>query len=85
MRSSKLDNLPDSVQRAIYHVFLQAPPRDKVIFLSRLEYGNDLSYKEISEMIGVSFQYVQMLYDKMIDKVRTSPYVSGSLCSGIFL
>lgn len=83
MRSSKLDTLPEPVQRAIYHVFCQANTRDKIIFLSRLEYGNDLSYKELSGMVGVTFQRIQQLYDSMLSQVKDSSYlVSGVMISG---
>jgi len=84
MRESRLDNLPENVQKAIYHVFSQANTRDKVIFLSRLEYGNDLSYKDLSNMVGVTFQRIQQLYDGLIEQVKHSSYLmSGVYSSGI--
>jgi len=51
MRPSHLDKLPDSVQKTIYNVFINASLRDKVIFLSRLDHGNEMSYKEIGDTL----------------------------------
>lgn len=87
MKKSHLDDLPENVQKAIFSVYNQANLRDKVIFLSRLEYGNDLSYKELSEMVGVTFQRIQQLYDSMIEQVKHSPYLSpsGIFSSGVYL
>lgn len=87
MDDMNLDNLPLNVQKAIYSVFSNSATKDKLVFLSRLKYGNDLSYKELSEMMGVSFQRIQQMYDGMIGKISKSPYIamSGVICSGLII
>ena len=86
MNESPLDELPENVQKAIYQTFCSSNTRDKVIFLARLHYGTDLSYKELSSAVGVTIQRIQQMCDNMIDQVRHSPYVtSGVLSSGVFL
>lgn len=70
--TSPLDDLPDEVQRAIYQRFLKASLKDKIIFLSRLEYGNDLPYRDISNKVGVSVQRIQYIVDGMFTDIRES-------------
>ena len=81
MRPSHLDKLPDSVQKTIYNVFINASLRDKVIFLSRLDHGNEMSYKEIGDTLGVTFQRVQQVVDCMFSKVKKSPNIT--MLSGV--
>ena len=85
MRQSNLDDLPENVQKAIYHVFENISVRDKIIFLSKLEYGNDLTYREISEMTGITFQRTQQLYDGYIGAIANLVNSSGVMLSGIII
>ena len=85
MKSSNLDNLPENVQKAIYHVFTNICVRDKIIFLSKLEYGNDLTYREISEMTGITFQRTQQLYDGIINDISRVVNTSGVVLSGVII
>jgi DNA-directed RNA polymerase specialized sigma subunit len=85
MRPSNLDNLPENVQKAIYHVFSNISVRDKIIFLSKLEYGNDLTYREISEMTGITFQRTQQLYDGYIGAISNLVHSSGVMLSGVII
>jgi DNA-directed RNA polymerase specialized sigma subunit len=85
MRPSNLDNLPENVQKAIYHVFSSISVRDKIIFLSKLEYGNDLTYREISEMTGITFQRTQQLYDGYIGAITNLVNSSGVMLSGVII
>lgn len=85
MRPSNLDNLPENVQKAIYHVFTNISVRDKIIFLSKLEYGNDLTYREISEVTGITFQRTQQLYDGYISAISNLVNSSGVMLSGVII
>ena len=85
MNNSNLDNLPDNMKKAIYHVFTNISIRDKIIFLSKLEYGNDLTYREISEMTGITFQRTQQLYDSYIQNIKTLVNSSGVILSGVII
>lgn len=85
MRPSNLDNLPENVQKAIYHVFTNISVRDKIIFLSKLEYGNDLTYREISEVTGITFQRTQQLYDGYIGAISNLVNSSGVMLSGVII
>ncbi len=85
MKENRLDNLPEDVQQAILSIFNQANIRDKIILLTRLEYGNDISYKDLSEMTGVTFQWVQHIFDKMTNDINKSPYLNNnSILSGVY-
>jgi DNA-directed RNA polymerase specialized sigma subunit len=85
VRSSNLDNLPENVQKAIYYVFSTLSVRDKIIFLSKLEYGNDLTYREISEMTGITFQRTQQLYDGYMSSISNIVHSSGIMLSGVII
>lgn len=83
---SHLDDLPPNVQRAMYDAFNRASTDEKLIFLSRIKYGNNFTYKEISEVVGVSIAWVQKIVDDMFTDVRRSPFVSGVItASGYYL
>ena len=75
MKDNRLDDLPYDVQQAILSVFKKVNVRDKIILLARLEYGNDISYRELSDITGVTLQCVQQVFDKMLDDIRKSPYI----------
>ena len=79
MKDSYLDRLPHEVQQAIYNRFMKANVKDKIIFLSRLEYGNELSYRDISDKVGVSFKRVQFIVDRMMTDVKDVLTPSGAL------
>lgn len=85
MRPSNLDNLPENIQKAIYHVFTNISVRNKIIFLSKLEYGNDLTYREISEVTGITFQRTQQLYDGYIGAISNLVNSSGVMLSGVII
>lgn len=83
--ASNLDNLPEDIQKAIYHVFSGINVRDKIIFLSKLEYGNDLTYREIADVTGITFQRTQQLYDSYISSIRHIINSSGVMLSGVII
>lgn len=85
MRNSNLDELPDNVQKAIYKVFSSISVRDKIIFLSKLEYGNEMTYREISEMTGITFQRTQQLYDGYLNAISNLVHSSGVMLSGVII
>ncbi|HLD91324.1 MAG TPA: hypothetical protein VI911_09965 [Patescibacteria group bacterium] len=85
MKLSNLDELPENIKKAIYHVFTNISIRDKIIFLSRLEYGNDLTYKDISEMTGITFQRTQQLYDGYMNAISNLVHSSGVILSGVII
>lgn len=85
MRNSNLDELPENIQKAIYYVFSNISIRDKIIFLSKLEYGNDLTYREISEMTGITFQRTQQLYDGYLSDISNLVHSSGIILSGVII
>ena len=85
MSNSQLDNLPENVQKAILKVFSSISTRDKIIFLSKLEYGNDLTYREISEVTGITFQRTQQLYDCHINTISNLVHSSGIMLSGVII
>ena len=85
MRLANLDNLPENIQKAIYYIFTDLSIRDKIIFLSKLEYGNDLTYREISEMTGITFQRTQQLYDGYISSITNLVHSSGVMLSGVII
>ena len=83
---SHLDDLPPKVQKAILETFNKAPLPEKLIFLSRIKYGNNFTYKEISEVVNVSIAWIQKIVDDMFHDIRKSPYVSGMIsASGVYL
>lgn len=83
MRNSYLDNLPEDVQRAIYMRFKRANLKDKIIFLSRLEYGNDLSYRNISDKVGISTQRVQYIVDSMFTDIKENVLSASGMMPGL--
>lgn len=82
---SNLDNLPEDLQKAIYYVFNNVSVRDKIIFLSKLQYGNDLTYREIADSMGITFQRTQQLYDGMIQDISNIVNCSGFILSGVVI
>ena len=85
MRNSNLDELPENVQKAIYKIFSNISVRDKIIFLSKLEYGNQMTYREISEMTGITFQRTQQLYDGYLGAISNLVHSSGVMLSGVII
>lgn len=85
MKYSHLDNLPENVQRAIYSRFKRANIKDKIIFVSRLEYGSDLSYRELADKVGVSVQRIQYVVDNMMQDVKNSVLAASGYVSGVYL
>lgn len=85
MRNSNLDELPENVQKAIYKIFSNISVRDKIIFLSKLEYGNQMTYREISEMTGITFQRTQQLYDGYLSAISNLVHSSGVMLSGVII
>ena len=80
-----LDNLPENIQKAIYYVFNELNVWDKVIFLSRMEHGSNITYREIAEMMGTTFQFSQQQYDTCIKKIVHLIEASGAFLSGVIL
>lgn len=85
MQLSNLDNLQDQVKKSILYVFKNISVRDKIIFLAKLEHGNDLTYREISEMTGITFQRTQQLYDNYMNNITTLAHSSGIMLSGVII
>lgn len=83
MIQSNFDNLPDDVKKAVLYVFDNLNTRDKIIFLSKMKYNN-LTYKDIGDMAGITFQRVQQLYDGYINMIR-STLTDNNILSGIIL
>ena len=85
MQQSNLDSLPDNVKKSLLYVFHRISVRDKIIFLSKLEYGNNLTYREISEMTGITFQRTQQLYDGYMQDISNLVKSSGIMLSGVII
>jgi hypothetical protein len=85
MSNSQLDNLPENIQKAIFYVFKNMNTRDRLIFLSKLEYGNDLPYREISDITGITLQRTQQLYDGYTNAISNLVHSSGIMLSGIII
>ena len=81
---SNFDNLPDNVKKAVLYVFKKLSTRDKIIFLSKLKY-NELTYKDIGDMTGITFQRVQQLYDSYINMIRTRIVKNNKVLSGVII
>lgn len=81
---SNFDNMPDDVKKAVLYVFKTLSTRDKIIFLSKLKH-NDLTYKSIGDMTGITFQRVQQLYDGYINMIRSTLTKNSNVLSGVIL
>lgn len=76
---SYLDELPDKVQKAIYYTFKSASLPEKIVLLTRLQYGYDPSYKrrrreiesgEDMSTAGASFQELSQLTGVTMQRVQ---------------
>ena len=84
MIDSYLNALPRNLQNAILQVYNKMNYQNKAIFLARLQYGKELPYVELSEIVGLTFQDIHQMYCNVLEQVKKSPYLFPSgVCANI--
>ena len=63
---SKLDS---DLQEKLYLAFLYASPRDKLLIFTKLKYGDDITFKEISDKMH--FSTARSIYTNYIHSIRS--------------
>lgn len=61
--------LQPDIQEQLYLCFKSAPPRDKILLFTKFKYGDEITFKEISEKMHTSM--VRTIYTEYIETVKS--------------
>lgn len=57
------------VQEQFYLLFQKSSPRDKIFLFIKLKYGDEVTFKELSEKLH--FSTIRSVYTGYLDKIRS--------------
>lgn len=61
--------LHSDIQEQFYLLFKKAPPRDKILLFTKFKYGDEITFKEISEKMHTSM--IRTIYTEYVDCVKS--------------
>jgi len=61
--------LNSDIQEALFLAFRSAPPRDKILLFTKIKYGDDITFKDLSEKMH--FSTARSVYSTYLNTVKS--------------